>query len=220
MTKPNLFFQYSVVAVAALALAACGSDRNRTARNNANNSTETAQNTATGMGGNANRTADNSADRATGGNLSSSDRDFVTKAARGGMAEVEIARLAETKASSPRVKEYARQLVEDHTMANEELKRIAANDNVALPANLDSSDRSELEKLNGLSGARFDQEFMKHTVDDHKDDIKDFEKQADKGTDPALKSFASNTLPKLRHHLEMAQNIHSSQKGNADRSSR
>jgi putative membrane protein len=135
------------------------------------------------------------------------------------MAEVEMARLAEKNASSPRVKEYARQLVEDHTKANQELKRIAANDNVALPANLDSSDRSELDKLKEMSGAKFDQEFMKHSVDDHKDDIKEFEKQADKGTDPAIKSFASNTLPKLRHHLEMAQTIHSNQKGNADRSS-
>jgi len=123
------------------------------------------------------------------------------------MAEVELARLAEQKAASPQVKDFARQLVEDHTKADNELKGLAVNFNTTLPTEVDSKARSEMGKLSKLSGARFDHEFIKQAIDDHQSDIKAFEHEADNGGNQAIKTFASNTLPALREHLRMAQNL-------------
>jgi putative membrane protein len=44
-------------------------------------------------------------------------------------------------------------------------------------------------------------------VDDHKEDLEKFEKQAEKGKDADLKKFASEHVPVLRKHLELAQQI-------------
>jgi putative membrane protein len=83
-----------------------------------------------------------------------------------------------------------------------------ANLEEALPADMEKGNRSELDRLQKLNGNKFDQEFLKRAVDDHKKDIKEFEKQAEKGSDPALKEFAQNTLPALRQHLETAETIY------------
>src|SRR3982750_4561290 len=65
--------------------------------------------------------------------LSKADQVFVKDAAEGGMAEVELGRLAVEKASNADVKKFGQRMVEDHNKANEELKDIAGKQNVALP---------------------------------------------------------------------------------------
>jgi hypothetical protein len=42
-------------------------------------------------------------------------------------------------------------------------------------------------------------------VDDHKEDLQKFQREADKGNDPAVKQFASKHVPVLKKHLELAQ---------------
>src|SRR5262245_60721769 len=66
-------------------------------------------------------------------NLTMADRDFVVKAAQGGMAEIEFGKLAARRSSSAKVRDYGRKLVEEHTKANDELKSIATQENIALP---------------------------------------------------------------------------------------
>ena len=81
-----------------------------------------------------------------------------------------------------------------------------------------------MDKLTKLSGAEFDREYMETMVDDHKEDIEKFQTQADKGKDPELKKFASENLPILKKHLELAQStekqIKTESKGNAKSGSR
>ena len=138
-------------------------------------------------------------------NLSHGDRKFIEEAAQGGMAEVELGKLAEQKAASDQVKQFGKKMADDHQKANEQLKKIAANKGVNLPADLSSSDRREYDKLQKKSGADFDREYMKEMVSDHKKDVKDFESAAKSANDPDVKNFASTTLPTLHQHLDLAQ---------------
>ncbi len=213
MKRTNSLLTYSIIAVAAVSLAACGSDRNRTATNSgANTGTEMARNTGAGTTGTADRTAANA-------NLSSTDREFVNKAAETGMAEVELARLGEQKGSSDQVKDFAKKLADDHTKANDELKRIAGDMNVNLPSEMDSRDRKALDRLQNLSGAQFDREFLRMAQQHHQQDVQLFQHQAKNGENEQLKSFASNTLPTLQNHLETARSMHPGSGHSADRSS-
>jgi len=136
----------------------------------------------------------------------SMDNSFVQKAAEGGAAEIQMAQLAQTKASSQAVKEFANKLVADHTKANDNLKPIATKDNITWPTGMSAKDQAEYNKLQALSGAEFDRAFVNHEIKDHKADISLFQKEADHGSDTQVKAWASENLPTLQEHLRMAQN--------------
>jgi putative membrane protein len=141
------------------------------------------------------------------GTMSSQDHKFAMDAAQGGMAEVELGRLAAQKASNADVKAFGQRMVDDHSKANAQLMQAATSAGMTPPKTLDAKHRQDMDKLSRLSGTAFDREYMSHMLMDHKKDVAEFEKQSEKGTDASLRTFATQTLPTLREHLRMAQEI-------------
>ena len=103
-------------------------------------------------------------------------------------------------------------MVTDHSKANDQLKAIARSQNLTVPTNLDSADRSTEQRLAAMKGQSFDQAYMRDMVQDHQTDIQEFQQEANSGQDPALRMFAQQTLPILQQHLQMAQSITTAQK--------
>jgi putative membrane protein len=136
---------------------------------------------------------------------SSGDRDFATKAAQGGMAEVELGKLATQRAGNDKVKQFGQRMVDDHSKANNELKTVAGNKGVALPKKIDEEAAATKKRLSALKGADFDRAYMEDMVKDHQKDVAEFQMEANSGSDPDIKAFASKTLPTLQEHLKMAQ---------------
>jgi len=132
------------------------------------------------------------------------DRTFVMEAAKGGMAEVALGQLAQQRGSSDAVKQFGSRMVDDHTKANDELKQIAMGKGITLADATPPKD-AQARKLEGLSGAAFDREYMTKMHADHRKTIALFEKEAQSGRDPELKAFAAKTLPTLQEHLKMVQ---------------
>ena len=143
----------------------------------------------------------------SGAALAAGDKAFVEKAAVGGMAEVEMGKMAQQKGSSDQVKQFGSRMVEDHSKANDELKQIASSKGITLPTALDAKHKSKMDKMHKLSGAQFDRAYMDDMVADHKQDVAEFRKQANSGKDSDLKSFAAKTLPTLEEHLKMARDL-------------
>ena len=137
----------------------------------------------------------------------SPDESFYKAAAEGGIAEVEQGKLAQEKAQSQAVKDFGRMMVRDHSSANEKLKALAASKGIDLPTSPGMGQMTTVGKLKALSGDTFDKSYMKGMVKDHKEDISEFEKEAQSGQDPEAKKFAASTLPVLREHLSKAQSI-------------
>ena len=156
--------------------------------------------------------SNNATAKATAESISSGDRKFMEKAAQGGIAEVELGKLATRKAASPEVKQFGQRMVDDHSKANDKLKSLATAKGVNLPTGLDRSTRREMDKLSKLSGAEFDREYMKHMVSDHKKDVSEFKSEAKKAKDADVKDFAATTLPTLEEHLQLAQSAEQSAK--------
>jgi len=75
------------------------------------------------------------------------DQHFMMKAAQGGMAEVQLGKLATQNASSQAVKDFGQKMVDDHSKANDELKGLAARKNVTLPTSLDPQDQATMDRL-------------------------------------------------------------------------
>src|SRR5262245_34408909 len=69
---------------------------------------------------------------------STSDQQFVKTVAGDNMAEVELGKLAEQKASRDDVKKFAQKMVDDHSKANDELKTLASSKNIMLPQSVDA----------------------------------------------------------------------------------
>ncbi|HUP96452.1 MAG TPA: DUF4142 domain-containing protein [Usitatibacter sp.] len=155
----------------------------------------------------------------SGAQLAGDERKFVEKAAMHGMAEVELGKLAQQKASNEQVKQFGSRMVQDHGKANDELKKIAGTKNVTLPSGPDKAHHRNMERMSKLSGEQFDREYMKHMVKDHKEDVKDFEKQSKGAKDSDIKGFAGKTLPTLQEHLRMAQTTEDAVKGSGKQAS-
>ena len=133
--------------------------------------------------------------------------DFIMKAAIGGMMEVQLGEMAQRNASSPAVKDFGKRMIADHTKANTELKAIADARNVQLPAMLEGKHREMMNDLGKKSGAEFDKAYMNMMVDDHNEDVDEFEKASNNLKDATVKAFVAKTLPVLKSHLEAAKNV-------------
>src|SRR3978361_1619174 len=108
--------------------------------------------------------------------ISTADKTFATKAAAGGQAEVALGRLATEKAGSQQVRQFGQQMVTDHSQANQELMAIAKQQNLTLPTKPDSASVSTEQRLQASSGAAFDSAYTRDMVQDHQQDVADFQK--------------------------------------------
>jgi putative membrane protein len=147
-------------------------------------------------------------------NMSSADKKFMMTAAIGGMAEVEMARLALQKSGSDAVKQYAQKMIDDHTVANNELMQVASMKGVMLPTQPGAKHMSMMAKMQRLSGMEFDMMYVKEAgVKAHQEMEKLFMKESMSGKDMDARAFAAKTLPAVRMHLQMARDMMASMKG-------
>jgi putative membrane protein len=137
--------------------------------------------------------------------MTNEDKEFVSKAGMGGLAEVQMGNLALQKASNAGVKAFAQRMVTDHSKANAELAQLASTKGLALATELGGEHKDAYDHLNSLSGADFDKAYMKHMVEDHEKDVAEFDKASTSATDADVKGWAGKTLPTLKEHLEQAK---------------
>jgi putative membrane protein len=151
--------------------------------------------------------ANQSSSRASG------DSAFAMKAAQANMAEVELGKLAQQKAMSDEVKQFAQRMVDDHSKSLAELKSIATKKNVTLPTEIDAEHKNLSEKLSKMSGAAFDRAYIQAMVDGHRKVAADFRKESQSGSDADVKAFAAKTLPTVEEHLKHAEKVNSGHSG-------
>jgi putative membrane protein len=139
--------------------------------------------------------------------LASADVAFAMRAAQTANAQIQLGRLALTKAQSPAVKQFGRNMVAVNTKANDQLNGIARNQAMTLPANMDSRYQAQYDRLQLLSGSEFDKVYMTDMLKDHRALVKAFMNEVKKGKDTAIKNFAAQNFDGLEQHLAAAQSI-------------
>ena len=128
-----------------------------------------------------------------GSSLSDKDKTFMKKAAKGGMMEVVMGKVAEQKAQSEDVKSFGKRMVTDHSKANDELKSIASKKGFQLPS------KEHTGKWTS------DKAYIDMMVKDHEKDLAEFKEEANSGSDPDLKKFADDTAKMVQEHLDLAK---------------
>jgi putative membrane protein len=143
---------------------------------------------------------------------------FVTKAAQGGLTEVAVSKAAAASAQDPKIKQFADQMVRDHSKANDELSSLAKSKGLQVPTSLDAEHQAIVQKLGNKKGSEFDAAYTKQMKEDHAKTVALFQ-AATKSSDPELAAFAKKTLPTLMEHKRMAGDLpgalHSAQSAGA-----
>jgi len=142
--------------------------------------------------------------------ISKDDADFMVKAANGGMTEVQAAQIAEQKASTGKVKQFATKMREDHSKLNDQLSQLAKDLNVTIPSAIDQDSQSMIDKLNQTPAVDFDKTFMDMMVKGHDNTVDLFQKASKSVVNPEIHNFITSALPTIESHQQMAKKIKAS----------
>jgi putative membrane protein len=144
--------------------------------------------------------------------LDSSDAKFAKNAAGGGMAEIELSKLAQTKSSSTKIKSFAAMMVKDHSAAGDSLTTIASKKGITLPTSLDADHQAKYDSLSKLSATDFNKGYINIMVADHQGALKLMQDEAQNGKDASLKAFATKVAPTVQMHLDAANKLQAGMK--------
>jgi putative membrane protein len=147
------------------------------------------------------------AETKTSGKATSTETAFIKKAADGGMTEVALGKVAEQNGQSDEVKKFGEQMVTDHGKANDTLKSVASDMGVTVPDQPSSTHQTTVDTMSKKSGDAFDKAYISAMISDHQKDIAEFEKARSQVSNADLKKFIDDTLPVMKHHLEMAKSM-------------
>jgi len=142
-------------------------------------------------------------------NAATAAQDFVTKASAANEFEIESSKLALEKSQDRNIKAFAQQMIDDHTKTGQKLRDALSTSTSHAEAKdqLDDKGQKNMDKLNSLSGDDFNKEYVSEQTSAHKEAVSLFSDYAGSGDDPTLKSFASDTLPTLKMHLQHVQEL-------------
>jgi len=135
------------------------------------------------------------------------DHDFIANAAKGNRAEVTLGKMVASKTTDPNVRQFAQQMVKDHSAALNELTQLAQSKNITLPEGLPDDATALQSKLSSDTGKTFDKDYLDAMVDDHKKDVSEFQDASQNAKDPDVKQWAAKTLPTLQAHLDKVQQL-------------
>jgi putative membrane protein len=135
------------------------------------------------------------------------DRKFLEKAMESNVAEIQMGRLALEKSTDEQVRHFAIQMTDDHGKMLDDLKQAAGQLNIPVPEAPSKSAMKSLEKMKTLSGAAFDQAYIKEMEKAHKEDDKAFKEEARTTTSPQLKEMVTQDAQMIESHLQQIQQI-------------
>jgi len=132
--------------------------------------------------------------------------DFVEEVSAKGIAEIESAKLAQQKSTSPEIRAFAQKMIADHSTVNAKLAQIASQKNIKIADDAELSSKAKRFMMEYQDGQSFDAAYTKNQVDAHEDTMELFQR-ASISDDKEIAAFAKETLPKLQDHLNMAKNL-------------
>lgn len=135
------------------------------------------------------------------------DKTFLKHAAINDQMQIEMGKLAAEKGSTDDVKQFGRKVADEQQKANQELQQLAAKENVPLENTLDARHKAKVDKLAKLDGATFDKAFLKEQSRNSRDELAEFQAEAQRGSDANVKSFATRITPMLQAHTQVVKDL-------------
>jgi putative membrane protein len=135
------------------------------------------------------------------------DSKFILEAASSNLLEVRLGQTAQSKATNASVKQFAQQMVTDHTNLQNQLTSTVSKNGPRFQPGMTDEDEKELERLEKISGAGFDREYMTAMIRHHQEDVAAFQSQGQSARSAEARQIAATGLPVLQQHLNMAVQV-------------
>jgi putative membrane protein len=135
------------------------------------------------------------------------DQAFLHKTLEDNVAQEQMGQLAQQKSQSDDVKQFGEKMAQIHQQLTDQIMPVAKKLGVDQPKQPSKKDRQEIEKMQSLSGADFDTEFLRAMLKDQQDDLKGFKSEASGAQDPTVQQLAKMDEPVLSQHLDLLQRI-------------
>jgi putative membrane protein len=129
------------------------------------------------------------------------DAKFAVDAANGGMTEIALSKIAAAQSTNPKIRDFAKMMVTDHSKAGDELMAIAKKKNITMPDSVNADSKKAINEMTMKTGSPLNKAYVDKMVADHKGAVSLFEDASKNAKDPDLKAFATNTLPTIKSHL-------------------
>ncbi|HKG32332.1 MAG TPA: DUF4142 domain-containing protein [Gemmatimonadales bacterium] len=137
----------------------------------------------------------------------SADMPFVREASSANLMEIRLGQLAQSKASNQAVKQFAQRMVADHNNLLNQLTSVASTSGQSFTPTMDSRHQNQIDRLQGLSGAEFDRNYMSLMIKAHQRDVNHFQTQSQSAHSNQVRTLATNSLPVLQQHLSLALQV-------------
>ncbi len=135
------------------------------------------------------------------------DKAFLRKQIEGGMAEVQMGKLAAANAGNASLRDLGQHMATAHGALNAAFTQIAQSMLVTPPAKVNKKGEAEFKKLQGLSGDAFDAEYLNFLVKDHRTVQKDFDAELVSTENQGLKDVVSSGQHMVQQHLMVVQKL-------------
>jgi putative membrane protein len=137
--------------------------------------------------------------------LNAVDFDLVGQANLGAPFLVDSGRLAEKKGGSAAIRNYAHLIVTSYIPVADTLTAILQRKNVTPSSTLlHGAHHAMIFTVKADHPAAFDRDYVNGQVEYQKGNAALFRQEIENGSDPELKQFARETLPKIEDHLQRA----------------
>jgi len=141
--------------------------------------------------------------------LNDPDTQFVKDAYAGLLGSIAFARTADAQATNVAAKAYAHLVAMDLDRLANELRAIASDKHVTLPAEAQATIITANEEMKRMSGKQFDQRFVQNMAGILDTLITLFDAESKIVANEDLKAWTNKTLPTLRKHIDEARNVQS-----------
>jgi putative membrane protein len=135
--------------------------------------------------------------------LSQADRTFLATMAQVNMAEIQIGQLAQRQGGDWG-KVFGKDMEREHTMALEELKKIAIDEGFALPKDIDTGSKKGFNMLSQLNGGAFDGAYQQMMIKGHEAVLGKVRDEIRNGHDASARGYAVTLEPEVKVHLNLA----------------
>jgi putative membrane protein len=133
------------------------------------------------------------------------DEFLLQSSIQGDRFEIAGGKLAQSKGSTPAVKDLGARLVRDHSKSLAQAVKVAKQLKIFVPKSPSPTQEWQLQAISGLAGPSFDMAYTRLEVQDHKEDIEDNKTEVSDGMNTSVRKLARTSLPVLRTHLKLSK---------------
>jgi len=135
------------------------------------------------------------------------DANFLQLAAQADMTTAHLGQMAVDRGNQDEIKNFAKTLVQDHTSDYQQLTALSMKTGDSIPTAIDKANNREIQAFERYKGKAFDRKFVLNQAIEHEKLVKAFQKEAEQGSNPDIKAYASKALPTIERHLHDVENL-------------